>query len=147
MTTNRTFKVYAIDGDGDIIGEMEFQGGNELDLFITVEAPALPERSPLHPEALNFDDLEVGLNVERHNIHGRNIHRVGIINGEVFLRGEKYQAPWEAQDDRLMVPVVTTDYHGRLVHEDWFLADMGIVPYDGPKGPTWNTQNYTLAVR
>ena len=46
-----------------------------------------------------------------------------------------------------MVSVVTTNCKGELVHEDWFLADMGVVPYEGDgRFRSWNDHNYTLAV-
>ena len=70
-----------------------------------------------------------------------------IIIGEPFRRGTKYHGLWDTQGDAWMVPVVTTNYAGKLVHEDWFLADMGVVPYEHSDGSGhWNDQNYTLAV-
>ena len=51
-------------------------------------------------------------------------------------------AAWPA-----MLPVVTTNYDNKLVRQDWFLADMGVVPYEDQDGSflSWNSQNYTLA--
>lgn len=105
----------------------------------------LPERSPLHPEALNMADLKVGMNVRRHNArYGSCTRDVGLINGEPFRRGTKYHEPWDTQGDVLMVPVVTTNHAGRLVHEDWFLADMGVTPYEGKTGTRGGTSRITL---
>ena len=108
----------------------------------------IPERSPLHKDAINKDELKVGLNIIQRNIHdgrGSRPNRA-IINGEPFRRGIKYHG--DSQADAWMVPVVTTNYAGKLVHEDWFLTDMGVAPSENSDGTGrfWNDQNYTLAV-
>lgn len=136
-------------GTQELIDELTFSGPDDgFHVKVAMEVPDLPERSPLHGDALNMDDLRVGLNINRCNIHyGRvSYPNTAIVNGEPFRRGTKYH------DGRLaeawMVPVVTTNYAGKLVHEDWFLADMGVVPFENSDGTrrVWNVQNYTLAV-
>ena len=130
--------------EGDVLGTLEFEGPKDLEVTIYKKI----ERSPLHPEAINMDDLKVGMNVRRHNArYGTSTRDVGLITGEPFRRGTKYHELGNALGDAWMVPVVTTNYAGKLVHEDWFLADMGIVPYEHSDGGShWNDQNYTLAV-
>ncbi len=94
-----------------------------------------------------MNDLVVGMYVVRYNRHAGPT-RSGRINGEPFvsvmeydLAGQKFICrDWE-------IPVLTVDVFGKLVDENWFLADMGIVPYEGDDGLRhWNDQNYTLAV-
>ena len=130
--------------DGELLGDIEFEAPEDFTVMISMKI----ERSPLHPEAINMDDLKVGMNIKRHNArHGSCTRDVGLINGEQFRRGTKYHESYDTQGDAWMVPVVTTNYAGKLVHEDWFLADMGVVPYEHSDGSGhWNDQNYTLAV-
>ena len=130
--------------DGELLGDIEFEAPEDFTVIISMKI----ERSPLHPEAINMDDLKVGMNIKRHNVrHGSCTRDVGLINGEPFRRGTKYHESYDTQGDDWMVPVVTTNYAGKLVHEDWFLADMGVVPYEHSDGSGhWNDQNYTLAV-
>lgn len=106
----------------------------------------LPKRSPLHSEALNLEDIKPGLNVRRCNVYGGSYKNDAIITGEPFKRASKFGHGC-SQAHAWMVPVVTTNYDGKLVQEDWFLADMGVVPYERPDGSQirWNDQNYTLA--
>ncbi len=133
----------------ELIDELTFSGPDDgFHVEVAMKVTDLPERSPLHGDALNMDDLRVGLNIRRHNIrYGRGSRpNRAIINGEPFRRGTKYHG--DSQADAWMVPVVTTNYAGKLVHEDWFLADMGVAPYENSDGTGrfWNGQNYTLAV-
>ena len=140
------FKIEVKRPDGSVIDSIVLSGPEDFIVEVSKEVPALPERSPLHKDALNMTDLMVGMNISIHNIHsqGHGYTRVGLVNGEPFRRGTKYHEPW-------MLPVVTTDYAGKLVHEDWYLADMGVAPYEYESSNNgtrrwWNQQNYTLAV-
>lgn len=141
-----------ITGDnGEVIIEETFEIPENTDLYgvgiqVMFESkPELPSRSPHHPKSLNLDDLERGMNIRRHNTKGNDYKNEAIINGEPFKHGDKH-GPEDLQADALMIPVVTTNHAGKLVHEDWFLSDMGIVPYIEDSGPHWNKWNYTLAV-
>lgn len=131
--------------DGGLLGSLEFEGPEDFTITIYKK---LPERSPLHEKALNMADLKVGMNIRRHNVnYGSGARDTALINGESFRRGTKYRESWDTQGDAWMIPVVTTDYTGKLIHEDWFLADMGVIPYEHSDGGShWNEQNYTLAV-
>ena len=107
---------------------------------------SLPERSPLHPKALNMADLQVGMKVQRHHRRG-SFGRSGTIYTWPFRRYTKYHDSFPFLGNIWMVSVVTTNYKGELVHEDWYLSDMGVVPYEGDgRFRRWNDQNYTLAV-
>lgn len=139
----RHFKITVKHHDGSVIDTVEFSGPEEFIVEVLVEVPALPERSPLHKDALNMSDLKVGMNISRHHIHthGNGYTQVGLVNGEPFQMGTKgHRSPW-------MLPVVTTNYAGKLIYDDWYLSDMGVVPYENANGTMWwNDQNYTLAV-
>ena len=79
------------------------------------QKPQPPSRSPLHPEAINMDDLTPGLTIRRHNKHGNGyLSAEAIVIGEPFKRGDKY-----GQDDpqayAWILPVVTTNYGNKLV--------------------------------
>ena len=107
------------------------------------QKPQPPSRSPLHPEAINMDDLTPGLTIRRHNKHGNGyLSAEAIVIGEPFKRGDKcgHGNDWR-------VSVVTTTHDGKLVQQDWFLADMGVVPYEHQDGSFlgWSDQRYTLA--
>lgn len=151
MRTQRQFKISVTRRDGSVIDSFRFSGPEEFTIEVTMEVPALPERSPLHKDALNMADLKVGMNISRHNIrsHGTSNTNTGLVNGQPFQRRTKYHAPWDTQGDAWMLPVVTTNYAGKLTLEDWFLGDMGVAPYESHDGTRrwWNDQNYTLAVR
>ena len=144
------FKIEVKRPDGSVIDSIEFSGPEEFIVEVSKEVPALPERSPLHKDALNMTDLKVGMNIKRHNVrHGSCTRDDAIIIGEPFRRGTKYHHELgDALGDYWMVPVVTTNYAGKLVREDWYLADMGVAPYESSNGTRrwWNEQNYTLAV-
>lgn len=122
--------------------------GNEEDEAVEETVQELPERSPLHPEALNFADLKRGLLLQRVNAYGRMNPTEAVVVDEPFVHREVpfYEggAPW----DSWKVRVATTDWRGKLVLEEWFLADMGVVPYELQDGTPfeWNEQNYTIAV-
>ena len=137
------FKIEVKRPDGSVIDSIE---GFIVEL--SKEVPALPERSPLHKDALNMTDLKVGMNISRHNIHSHGRTKVGLVNGKPFRRGTKYHEHWDIQGNSWMLPVVTTDYAGKLVYDDWYLEDMGVAPYESSNGTRrwWNEQNYTLAV-
>ena len=108
------------------------------------QKPQPPSRSPLHPKAITKDDLKQGLAICLCNENGNSSY--AIVIGEPFKRGDKY-----GQDDpqayAWMLPVVTTNYGNKLVQQDWFLADMGVVPYEHQDGSFlgWSDQRYTLA--
>ena len=142
------FKIEVKRPDGSAIDSIEFSGPEEFIVEFSKEVPALPERSPLHKDALNMTDLKVGMNIRRHSArYGTLTQNVALINGEPFRCGTKYHELRDILGDAWMVPIVTTDYAGKLVHEDWFLTDMGVVPYERSNGGShWNPQNYTLAV-
>lgn len=144
------FKIEVKRPDGSVIDSIEFSGPEEFIVEFSKEVPALPERSPLHKDALNMTDLKVGMNISCHNIHshGHGHTKVGLVNGKPFRRGTKYHEHRDTQGDYWMLPVVTTDCAGKLVYDDWSLRDMGVAPYENPNGTRrwWNEQNYTLAV-
>ena len=104
------------------------------------QKPQPPSRSPLHPKAITKDDLKQGLAICLCNENGNSSY--AIVIGEPFKRGDKcgHGNDWR-------VSVVTTTHDGKLVQQDWFLADMGVVPYEHQDGSflSWNSQNYTLA--
>ncbi len=146
--SNSTYTIRITDESGAVVFEesLGHAGGVSVKLIIT-QKPQPPSRSPLHPEAINMDDLTPGLTIRRHNKHGNGyLSAEAIVIGEPFKRGDKY-----GQDDpqayAWMLPVVTTNYGNKLVQQDWFLADMGVVPYEHQDGSflSWNSQNYTLA--
>jgi hypothetical protein len=139
------FKIEVKRPDGSVIDSIEFSGPEEFIVEVSKEVPALPERSPLHKDALNMTDLKVGMSIQLH--YGSGWRCSALINGEPFLCGTKYHDLRDTQGDAWMIPVVRTNYAGKLVHEDWFLNDMGVTPYEHPDGRShWNPQNYTLAV-
>ena len=145
------FKIEVKRPDGSVIDSIVLSGPEDIIVEVSKEVPALPERSPLHKDALNMTDLKVGMNISRHNIHSHGHTEVGLVNGKPFRRGTKYHEHWDTQGNSWMLPVVTTDYAGKLVHEDWYLADMGVAPYEYESSNNgtrrwWNQQNYTLAV-
>ena len=142
------FKIEVKRPDGSVIDSIEFSGPEGFIVELSKEVPALPERSPLHKDALNMTDLKVGMNISRHNIHSHGHTKVGLVNGKPFRRGTKYHEHWDTQGNSWMLPVVTTDYAGKLVYDDWYLGDMGVAPYESSNGTRrwWNEQNYTLAV-
>lgn len=146
---NTEVTVEILDRDNRVTQTMKYSGIN-VDVKITLRdiAPEPPKRSPLSMEAINREDLKVGLNIRRANTHGISHGRVGMVNGEPFRRGTKYDKSWPTHDHCWMVPVVTTNYQGKLVQEDWYLADMGVVPYtsEDDRFLYWNDQNYTIAV-
>lgn len=125
--------------EGDVLGTLEFEVPKGLEAIIYEKVER--SRSPLHPEAINMDDLKVGMKIRRHNTrYGTCTLDVGRINGEPFLKHDVNQG------DAWMVPIETTNYAGELAHEDWFLAGMGVIPYVRSNGVSfWNEQNYTLA--
>ena len=146
--SNSTYTIRITDESGAVVFEesLGHAGGVSVKLIIT-QKPQPPSRSPLHPEAINMDGLTPGLTIRRHNKHGNGyLSAEAIVIGEPFKRGDKY-----GQDDpqayAWMLPVVTTNYGNKLVQQDWFLADMGVVPYEHQDGSflSWNSQNYTLA--
>ena len=104
------------------------------------QKPQPPSRSPLHPKAITKDDLKQGLAICLCNENGNSSY--AIVIGEPFKRGDKcgHGNDWR-------VSVVTTTHGNKLVQQDWFLADMGVVPYEHQDGSflSWNSQNYTLA--
>ena len=147
------FKIEVKRPDGSVIDSIVLSGPEDFIVEVSKEVPALPERSPLHEDALNMNDLKVGMNIALHNIHsqGHGSLKVGLVNGEPFRRGTKYHEHLDIQGNYWMLPVVTTDYAGKLVREDWYLADMGVAPYEYESSNNgtrrwWNQQNYTLAV-
>ena len=135
------FKIEVKRPDGGVIDSIEFSGPEDFIVEVSKEVPALPERSPLHKDALNMTDLKVGMNISRHNIHSQGPIEVGLVNGKPFRRSDEYWDTWR-------LPVVTTNYAGKLVYADWFLDEMGVVPCENSNGTRrwWNDQNYTLAV-
>ena len=100
-------------------------------------------RSPLHSQALNLDDIKDGLNIQCFISWGAYPNRAMIV-GEPFRRSSKYSDT--SSRDPLMVSVVTTDADAKIVQEDWYLRDMGVVPHEDKISDRWNGQNYTLAV-
>lgn len=106
---------------------------------ITVSGPEkepVPERNPLHPQALKASELRVGMRIQRYH-DGEPVYNTGIIIGEKFIYCNEN-----------MIPVVTTDYYGKLTKENWYLGDMGVTRYtcsDGTLGG-WNSSNHTLKV-
>lgn len=135
--------------DGEVVQTFatELNGAREVTIEVAHEVPVLPDRSPLHSNALNLSDIKFGMTLSRHNINSKTHTREGYVVGDPFRRGTKYGQD-DIQADAMMVPVVTKRYDGRLVSEDWYLADMGVVPYGdaGHRFHHWNEQNYTLAV-
>lgn len=135
--------------NGELVGEIIIEGADSGEIIVQllkeqVEA-SLPERSPLHPEAINVDDLKPGLKIQRcHGTVGSD-RGVGIVIGEPFKRADKY-GDGGSNADQMMITVATHDFRDQLVTRDWFLADMGVVPYVGDRGAFWNRDNYTLAV-
>ena len=122
------------------IRDTMFAGMNNLPENIPFEDS--PERSPLDKEALNLDELKLGMEIQRMNIQHGPLE-AGIVIGEPFE-----SEPLIGSQPDQMVPVRTTDYCGETVHEDWFLSDMGVVPYKHENGSLhWNGANYTLAVK
>ena len=122
--------------DGEVLASAEFEAP-PAGFTLTVNE-GLPERSPLHPEALNMADLKVGMTIQRYNVRGGRTQRDLLVIGEPFRR--------TTSGKEWVVPVVTTDYCGRLRRREEFLADMGVTPYERSSGNFWNSQNYTLAV-
>lgn len=104
------------------------------------QKPQPPSRSPLHPKAITKDDLKQGLAICLCKENGNSSY--AIVIGEPFKRGDKcgHGNDWR-------VSVVTTTHDGKLVQQDWFLADMGVVPYEHQDGSFlgWSGQRYTLA--
>lgn len=114
-----------------------------------VEEARFPDRSPLHPDALNFDDLKRGLLLQKINVYGRMKPIEGLMVDEPFVHRSEPLYDGAAPIDNWMITVATKDYRGKLVLENWYLADMGVVPYEFPDGTPfrWNEQNYTVAVK
>lgn len=82
---------------------------------------------------LGFDDY----GISRHNIdiQPKGNGKVGLVNGLPFRRGTKYHGHRNINGNAWMLPVVTTDYDGNLVYDDWCLGDMGVAPYESPTEP------------
>ena len=147
--SKQQFKIEVMDLADTVIGAFTFEATDDFWIELSVEVPELPKRNPLHPKALNIEDLKVGLQIKRQNRYYRShITNTAVVIGEPFLYGSKHGND-SYQANVLMVPVATTDYSGKLVLEDWFLADMGVTPYVNSPGTRrwWNEQNYTLAVK
>ena len=161
--SNSTYTIRITDESGAIVFKGHFKQYNEGELSNLIvkhineseqsraiveltftQKPQPPSRSPLHPKAITKDDLKQGLAICLCNENGNSSY--AIVIGEPFKRGDKY-----GQDDpqayAWMLPVVTTNYGNKLVQQDWFLADMGVVPYEHQDGSFlgWSDQNYTLA--
>ena len=161
--SNSTYTIRITDESGAIVFKGHFKQYNEGELSNLIvkhineseqsraiveltftQKPQPPSRSPLHPKAITKDDLKQGLAICLCNENGNSSY--AIVIGEPFKRGDKC-----GQDDpqayAWMLPVVTTNYGNKLVQQDWFLADMGVVPYEHQDGSflSWNSQNYTLA--
>ena len=151
--SNPLYCICVTDGNGDVVLKETVEGskgetliGASVVLFTApAQAPKLPSRNPLHPEALTIDDLTPGLTIRRHNTRHNNYTNEALVNGKPFRHGDKYGES-DTQAELWMIPVVTTNNAGRLVQEDWFLADMGVEPYvSRDNSRYWNSQNYTLA--
>lgn len=119
--------------EGIVVLTFTVDAGKEqtLEFVVTTE---LPERSPLHPRALNLDDLELGLRIQRCNIISESSPTKGIIISE----------PFRGKNDHLQLKVATINFEGELVEHHWYLEDMGVVPFEGDYGPFWSEQEYTL---
>ena len=100
-----------------------------------VKRPVLSTRSPLHPQALVKDDLQIGMIVEKRNKHHGTSKRAAII-GNPYLTDLCERDAWK-------VRVAINNHKGDLQYSEWFLADMGVVPYGSQK---WNVMNYTVRV-
>lgn len=140
------FKLDVMSLQGKLLESFEFKCSDSFTVAISAE---VPDRSPLHEEALNMSDLKVGMNVRRHNINfsGDKARDTALIMGAPFRHDTKYSESYGYSINPWMVPVVTTDYKGLLVQKDWYLADMGVALHEhSDGGGHWNDQNYTLAV-
>ena len=157
--SNSTYTIRITDESGAIVFKGHFKQYNEGELSNLIvkhineseqsrviveltftQKPQPPSRSPLHPKAITKDDLKQGLAICLCNENGNSSY--AIVIGEPFKRGDKcgHGNDWR-------VSVVTTTHGNKLVQQDWFLADMGVVPYEHQDGSflSWNSQNYTLA--
>ena len=132
--SNSTYTIRITDESGAIVFKGHFKQYNEGELSNLIvkhineseqsrviveltftQKPQPPSRSPLHPKAINMDDLTPGLTIRRHNKHGNGyLSAEAIVIGEPFKRGDKY-----GQDDpqayAWILPVVTTNYGNKLV--------------------------------
>jgi hypothetical protein len=92
-------------------------GAHRLKTFI-VRVPKSPRRSPLHREAVTFDDLDFGLKLKRY-------HCNQPMQGTFVIAGK----PYTDSDGDWWIKVLEQGYRHEPILEDRSLADIGIVPY------------------
>lgn len=108
--------------------------------------PSFPERNPLHIDSLSLDDLEIGQIIYRYNTKGPTYNdHPAVILSKPFQHIEKYHNYKKPRAHEWMIEIVTIDRHtGEFIHDEWFLSDMGITPYEKGGDKSWNPQNFTL---
>lgn len=116
------------------------------DLDFTI-VHGLAERSPLHPSALNFDDLKVGLRIQQRTRYNRDYRRTSRIIEMPYKLD--FSPDIHGQQSFLWkLPVKTLGKNGIEVEEHLILVDKGIMPRHGTDGiaRSWHEQNYCTAV-
>lgn len=147
MPEHSEFTVTVRNGDQVIQTITIYAAASNLSVDI-IRKPELPTRSPLHPDALIFDDMVPGLIVRRIDSFGHTYPRDGIIVGSPIQARITGISFFDVTPDTWVVLVGTSESGGKLVNEYWSLSEMGVAPYFQADGTflLWNTQNYTLAV-
>jgi hypothetical protein len=96
-----------------------------------------PDKNPLHPSALRMRDMRLGKQVLVFNTQfGHVVHRGTIVREPYILR-----------DELGSTLVVDIRAAGTGHVSDSFLADMGVVPYDGSFVWGWNPTNFTISAQ
>ncbi len=93
----------------------------------------MSQKSPLHPSALRLRDLRPGRRIIRFNIG------FGVM-GRLTVVADPYVSK---KDGGALLKVRLCDESGH--RKDLFLADMGVVPYEGCD--YWNNRNLTIDAR
>lgn len=97
------------------------------------------ERNPLHVKALTRKELRFGMRIQRFDNTHRPAGEEAIVASDPFQESHMSGPHWK-------VHVAVLDPSGRLVNQQWFLADCGIVPSDPHDSSSWNQQCYSLEV-
>lgn len=106
-----------------------------------LEQKELSERSPLHTAALSMRDLKPGTRIRWTHINHRPDSREAVVASYPYR--QKAVSPVTGTEQVCWMVSVTT----RAGHEDWFLAEMGVVPHMDDSGRArWSCQAYTVIV-
>lgn len=136
--------------NSDVVFRRDFVEDGVSGMVIIFQKPVQQEplRSPLHTEALNMNDLKKGMFIRLHQKDIDHIFPKALVLSEPFRHGDKHGYGRHRRDNHWMISVQILERDGEFIRREWFLSDVGVIPYEreGVGSPErWHERNYVLA--